>query len=330
MNEKSPENQPRSDKVIEPHLFTGEEIAEYLTGVEGLEPSNLGKVYERYLGVCDVYSAEEARAMADQLRSERKNPNRKVMIGVMTHPAVLDDSSPYPEELRKGIRAEFPSKEEMASGFTDDPDVLNTVHYADLYGPNGPRKGQEAPNVFRNLGLVVEHGGEHLHAIQLDLTWPDFDELKRFKAEYPKILIILQVGKFALEEIGGDQEIAIDLLREYGDSIDYVLLDMSMGMGNSMEVDGLLPMLRTIRDQLPELGLAVAGGLGPDTVDLLEPIAREFPDISIDAQGQLKRKDATRDYHGHLVATQPAELEKSREYISKSSAMLDNSSFEQE
>ncbi|KKP84126.1 MAG: hypothetical protein UR82_C0012G0022, partial [Candidatus Moranbacteria bacterium GW2011_GWF1_35_5] len=133
---------------------------------------------ERYSGVCDVYSPEEARAMADELRRNRKNSSRKVMIGVMTHPIVLNPDLPIPEEVRKDVSKEFPALEKMAGGFTDDPDVLNTIHIADLYGPEGPWKAQKAPDVFKNLELCVKHGGEYLHAIQLDITWPEPNEIK--------------------------------------------------------------------------------------------------------------------------------------------------------
>lgn len=281
-------------------------------------------VYERYFGVCDVYSPEEATVMAEELRKERKNQNRKVMIGVMTHPIVLNPDLPVPQKVRTEISKIFPTREKMAGGFTNDPDVLNTVHYADLYGPKGPRKAQESPNVFQNLELVVQYGGENLDAIQLDLIWPKPEEIKKFKEEHPDIFIILQVGKFALKEVEEDPQTVINNLREYGDSVDYVLLDMSMGMGKGMEAVGLLPLLRIIREKLPYLGLAVAGGLGPDSIDLLKSIAEEFPDVSIDAQGNVKSKDAPRDALGHTVSTHPADLERSKVYIQKSCAMLDN------
>lgn len=296
-------------------------------GREQMESDMFGEmkgVCERYFGVCDVYSPEEAFAMAEELRRERKNPNRKVMVGVMTHPFVLNPDMPVPEKVRTEISEIFPTKEKMAGGFINDPDVLNTVHYADLYGPNGPWKAEESPNVFNNLELVVQYGGEHLDAIQLDLTWPKSDELKRFKEKNPDIFIILQVGKFALKEVEGDPWAVVDRLREYDDSIDFVLLDMSMGKGKGMEAGGLLPLLRIIRKELPYLGLAVAGGLGPDSVDLLGPIAEEFPDVSVDAQGNLKRKDAPRDNLGHMIAAHPADLGRSKEYIKKSCFMLDN------
>lgn len=285
------------------------------------QESNLKKQRERYSGVCDVYSPEEARAMADELRRNRKNPNRKVMIGVMTHPLVLNPEMDDPEEVR-GV---MPTREAMAGGFIDDPDVLNTIHYADLYGSNGPKKGQECQDVLENLELCVKYGGEYLHAIQLDLTWPKPSEIKEFKENNRNIIIILQVGGFAIKDANGDPQEVVNRLREYGDSIDHVLLDMSMGKGQGMEAGGLLPLLRLIKKELQDLGLAVAGGLGPDPENLLELelIAKEFPDISHDAQGNVKR-NAPKDALGHLVSTHPADLGRSTEYIKKSCAILDN------
>jgi hypothetical protein len=95
------------------------------------------------------------------------------MVGVMTHPGVLDPSILPSDAVRKEFSEIFPSVEEMADGFINDSDVLNTIHYADLYGPEGPWKAQESPNVCKNLELCVKHGGENLHAIQLDVTWPE-------------------------------------------------------------------------------------------------------------------------------------------------------------
>ncbi len=272
------------------------------------------RVYERYFGVCDVLSPEQSRAMAEELRRNRKDPDRKVMIGVMAGHFSLRPDEPDPGDQR----SVFPSRDEMSGGFTDDPDVLNTVHFADLYRP------REVQTLLDDLELVVQYGGENLHAIQLDVTWPNPGEIDRFKERHPDVAIILQLGKFAFEEAENDPQNMVDLLREYGDSIDFALLDLSMGKGKSMESEGLLPLLRLIRQKLPGLGLAVAGGLGPDSMDVLEPIAKEFPDISIDAQGRLKPANAAVDALGHMVSTAPADLERANRYIEISSAMLDN------
>lgn len=295
---------------------------EDITAIVGDETEGL---YDSYAGVCDVISPEEAIAMADELREHRRDPNRKVMIGVMTHPIVLDPDLPVPQEVREAIGKEFPTKEQIAEGFTDDPDVLNTIHYADLYGPDGPWSAGESRDVLRNLELCVQYGGENLHAIQLDVTWPDPEAIDRFRELHPDIKIILQCGRFAFDAVENNPQNMVDRLDMYGDSVDYVLLDLSMGKGKAMDSEGLLPMLRLIRQELPGLGLAVAGGLGPDSMEVLEPIAREFPDISIDAQGRLKPADAPVDERGHMVATVPADLERSNRYIQVSCALLDDS-----
>ncbi len=276
------------------------------------------RLAERYSGVCDVIDPLQARAMADELRLHRRDPNRKVMIGVMAGPFSLrpEISGPDAEEER----SVFPTRDEMSLGFTDDPDVVNTVHYADLYRP----EEVITRDLPESLEMIVEHGGEHLHAIQLDVTWPSVEVLDAFKDAHPEIKIVLQLGAEALKRANNDPETVVEMVDKYGDSVDYALLDMSMGKGKGLEAGGLLPMLRTLRRELPGLGLAVAGGLGPESVDLLEPIVKEFPDISIDAQGRLKPPGSPVDAYGHLVSTVPADLERSAQYIQRSAMLLDN------
>lgn len=300
----------KSDELGQESVFTAAE--EYTDLIPVNDESK--ETYERYVGICDVLSPEEARAMADELREHRKDPGRKVMIGVMAGHFTMWPESAYGDNQR----AVFPTKEELAGGFTDDPDVFNTIHFADLYRP------KEVQTLFEDLELVVEAGGENLHAIQLDVTWPDVDDIDRFKDKHSDIAVVLQLGKSAFEMVDHSPQKMVDELDKYGDSIDYVLLDLSMGTGRAMQADELLSALRLIRQELPGLGLAVAGGLGPETVHLLEPIAKEFPDISIDAQGRLKPVDAPVDDKGHLVSTVNADLGRSQEYIRKSCAILDN------
>jgi hypothetical protein len=288
--------------------------------------------YDKYYsGVCDVIKPEDARAMADTLRGSRKDPNRKLMIGVM--------ASRY--SLNHDDGDDMPDRDEIAKAFTDDPDVMNTIHYADFYNFQDGRRpwgAGEAPDVLENLELCVKYGGEHLQAIQLDLTWPKSEEIKEFKRRHPNISIILQVGKFALDEVENDPQDVTDKLREYGDSIDYALLDLSLGKGRRMtelDIINLQKFLNMIQYELPDLGLAVAGGLGPnlESSDTLEQsidqnyalriIARDHPYISIDAQGGVKPADAPRGPTGHFNANTPADISMSNEYLRQTSAIVD-------
>ncbi|MDD1475146.1 hypothetical protein MEO41_28355, partial [Dolichospermum sp. ST_sed4] len=124
----------------------------------------------------------------------------------MTHPVVLNQDLPVPAGVRREITQTFPKRDKLADGFIDNPKVLNTIHYADLYGPKGPRGAQEAPNVLGNLELCVKHGGKNLNAIQLDVTWPKPDEIKTFRSRHPEISLVLQVNKFSLTTCNNDPQ----------------------------------------------------------------------------------------------------------------------------
>ena len=41
--------------------------------------------------------------------------------------------------------------------------------------------------------------------------------------------------------------------------------------------------------------IVAAGGLGPETMHLVDPIVKEFPDVSIDAQGRLRPSESALD-----------------------------------
>ena len=62
-----------------------------------------------------------------------------------------------------------------------------------------------------------------------------------------------------------------------------------------MDSKCLILFTRAIKQRFPELGITVAGGLGPQTVCLAKPIIDEFPDLSIDAQGKLRPSGSALD-----------------------------------
>ena len=103
------------------------------------------------------------------------------------------------------------------------------------------------------------------------------------------------VNTVALNQIDNDPRKLVAKLKDYKNSLDYILMDKSMGRGQGMDAYALLPFLREVFDKLPELGLAVAGGLGPDTTHLVEPIMDEFHWISADAQGKLRPSGSALD-----------------------------------
>lgn len=68
-----------------------------------------------------------------------------------------------------------------------------------------------------------------------------------------------------------------------------------MGQGKVMDASALLPYVDMVCKHMPHLRVAVAGGLGPVTMDAVRPLAQVFEDLSIDAQGRLRPSGSVLD-----------------------------------
>ena len=71
-----------------------------------------------------------------------------------------------------------------------------------------------------------------------------------------------------------------------------------------MQPDELLPFIWEVKKLHPKIHVAVAGGLGPDTMSAVEPILQVFSDVSIDAQGALRSSKDSRHPVDWLFAKQ--------------------------
>ncbi len=229
-------------------------------------------VHSPYIGITDFMNPEQVQAMLNLFISHRQVAStRKLHVGVMMSYKTLHD-------LPTKWLAAFPKNEAVSEIFIDHPLLLNVLHYADY----------DALDVFNSLLRATVYGGKNLHALQLDMVWPDPMIVRAFREKHQNIQIIVQVNTRALELVANDPKGMVKRLAEYGDSIDYVLLDKSMGKGLGMDAHGLIPFVRAVRDAFPHLGIAAAGGLGPKTFQLVTPLVQAFPDISVDAQGKLR------------------------------------------
>lgn len=184
----------------------------------------------------------------------------------------------------------FPPKEGIADIFIEHSLLFNALHYAD-YDDN---------TELSHLLEAVSFGGEHIQGLQLDMVWPDPGMVIAFRKEYPDVLLVLQVNGRALEIAHDDPMRVVSRLAEYGDSVDFVLLDKSMGQGLGMDAEALIPFAHAIRSMGKRV--AVAGGLGPDSLNLVEPLARAVDNLSIDAQSKVcDEGDAKNPLRPHLV-----------------------------
>lgn len=229
---------------------------------------------EPYIGITDFTSFEQVRRMLDVFRKHRHPESRRILhVGVMMSYKTLNDI----ESMFSGV---FPHYDTVASILrSTDEDVYNCLHYAD-YGSR-----------TRSTDLVraLQYAGPFVDAIQLDMTWPDPEMVRNAIWTSDKdIEVILQVGRSIFDECRGDPDKIVNRLERYEGVIHRVLLDKSMGHGLGMNSAELIPFVQAIKARFPAFRLVTAGGLGPNSINLVEPLIRVFPDISIDAESKLR------------------------------------------
>lgn len=255
---------------------------------------------KQYIGITDFASFGEVEAMLKVFNNSKPfSCERLLHIGVMMSYKTLNNIPNKWENV-------FPKKENLASIFAST-EAYNCLHYADY---------NNEPNLEENLKKAISYGGPNLNALQLDMPWPDPYEIFKALEDLPNQLeIILQIGQNALDAVGNNPLEMAQKLSEYKGVIHRVLLDKSMGRGLGMDAKSLIPFAKAVQFNFPEIGIVVAGGLGPQTMHLVQSFIKEFPDASIDAQGRLRPSGNAMD---------PIDWELASEYLIRANQMLTN------
>jgi len=238
--------------------------------------------WKPFIGITDFTNAAEVQDMLAVFQ-DGGGPDigRVLQTGVMTSKKVLTD---VPNKWSKA----FPPKEKLREIFLHHSHLLGTLHYADYEEAPCLEQDLDRALSYAEFGFAGQPGAYCMRAIQLDMIWPDPEKLLRWSEWHPNLRIILQVGKEALAQIDGDPEKLLKRLEPYKRCVDDVLLDKSAGKGLGMDAEGLRPFVDAILKRGPGMGVVCAGGLGPESLHLVEPLVRDYPTISIDAQGKLR------------------------------------------
>jgi hypothetical protein len=234
-----------------------------------------------YIGICDFRKWQQASKAVQhfQMLCEKYEvQDRKLMVGVMMSYDTMTGKPSYWTDF-------WPKNEAVADIFVDHPLAFNTLHYVD-YNCNTSTS---------HLMEAADYGIPYIHAIQLDMVWPPDVIIKGLRRRFLKLKVVLQVNTDALQLVGDKPNLLVDCLKKYEGIVDYVLLDKSIGRGVEMDAEVLLPFALAIAEHLPWLGIAAGGGLGPGTVDLVEPLRKAIPTISWDAQGKLRTSGNSAD-----------------------------------
>jgi hypothetical protein len=231
-----------------------------------------------YISITDFTHADQVRRMLGVLSSECTD--RLLGVGVMMSYKTLNG-------LETKWSKAFPPKEKIREIFLPDAGLFNVLHYADYDGLS----------TADDLLHAVACAGPNLDAIQFDMIWPRAELLDALRRDLGvanrRPEFILQVGAKAIEAVwDSPTEVGLRIMEyQRRNLINRVLFDESGGRGRAMDAKRLLRFIHMV----PAMNIVIAGGLGPDTVPLAEPVLRQVPDASLDAQGKLRPSGSALD-----------------------------------
>lgn len=240
-----------------------------------------------YVGVCDIGSQENILALRRNFTNFEPlflkagiTMTRKVLWGIPTK---------WKAVCPPGRRIKKIFSERLSM-------VMNTVHYGDFDGVD------LEPSLERILML----GGPHINFIQLDMIWPDPSVLEKCRRKHPHVSFILQIGNSALAQVEDNPLKMWEAVKNYDGIVERFLIDRSEGKGRALDARALVRFVDILYERMATLGVVVAGGLGPKTVKLVEPLMAMYPHLSVDAQGQL--------HEGGSTLEGPFSMERAQEY----------------
>lgn len=238
-----------------------------------------------YIGVTGFSKPAEVLAAIDAFPP---NSSRQLMIGVLATWKSLRGIPMKPKWVKQ-----TPPPENINDLFVDDDRILNLVHLS-------TEEGQES-SLLADMLRIHDLAGQNFHGFQLNVVWPEIRLLDEYRITVGnKPYVVLQLGQKAVMAVGGTIESVVGMLYHYVGNINGVLFDPSGGLGKPLDTERAREFLAAIAEQRWGLNLGVAGGLGPVSLNLVEPLIAQFPDLNIDAQGRLR--NAENDLDADLVS----------------------------
>lgn len=221
-----------------------------------------------YVGVTGFMSPDEVYTTLKDI--DFKSANRLLMVGVLvSQKTMLGDLNKWP--------GRYPKVDTIRKIFSADENCLNLVHY----------NTKATFNLCQQLIDVTNMSGSNFHGFQLNIAWPSMKELELYKSLHPEKQIVLQIGAHAFDIVEHQPAHLAKKIKHYEGLIDYILLDPSGGLGKPFDPAIAKDYLYELQ-KFESIGLGVAGGLSPTTIELLEPLVKTYPDLSIDAEGRLR------------------------------------------
>lgn len=200
--------------------------------------------------------------------------HRQFMMGV-----VATAGSIYGHAPSEPYRNIVPRNEMMSSLMSPNTRFLNLVHYSS--------RKRNVEHLCDDLMRLHRVCGKNLDGFQLNFDWPSFKELERYRIiAGRRPYIVLQISPMAIDQANGTPAGVARRLRGYDGLIDAILFDLSVGEGVPLDASRALPFLEAIESACT-VDLGAAGGLGPETMHLIDPLLERYPQLNFDAQKNL-------------------------------------------
>lgn len=250
-----------------------------------------------YVGITGFMDAAEAAHALKVFGNPRGTFNYKLMVGVLASAKTIrGGEAPFQNR--------YPVMRKIPTIFPISDQTLGLIHFSTNY----------PAYLYRDMQILAEHCAHNpgFHGFQLNVDWPDVDQLKRWKNEsLVGRTLVLAVTPKTMHAAGNTPEIVAELVaKSYLSLVDYILLDSSGGHGKPLDLLTTLNYLRAFAQVGITQNFVIAGGLYASNLVLASAIAQEFPGISIDAEGKL------RNQNGHL------DLEESTYYLNAAKNVL--------
>jgi len=160
--------------------------------------------------------------------------------------------------------------------------VLRMIHY----------NTKQTDTLSEQIEMIFDglYETELCRSLQLNIVWPEINQVKKIKEKHPDMLIVFQASHKAME--GRTPEQIAKGIKEYNGLIEYVLIDPSGGRGMPFDLETSLKIYSQIKEKNPNLTIGFAGGLSGENVasrvnDIIKKIGNDF---CIDAEGGLRDK----------------------------------------
>jgi len=197
--------------------------------------------------------------------------SHQFMVGVLVNSLTLKDK----DQLFPG---RYPIRWNLTEIFTNDPRCLNILHFYTT-----------CKKFSDQMFAFLELAGKHCHGFQLNFPHPDREQLEKYLNNTSAKRIILQIGRDIFREYDFNLEQIFTYTKQYEDVITDVLFDLSGGTGEFLNVPLAHQFLQRFTNAFDKpINCGIAGGLRIDRISEIYELLHEFPNTSLDAEGQLR------------------------------------------